>query len=50
MKKYIPIIGVFIADYPIGKDFFIFFTYQIYSIGISTFFVAYGLLKHFNCL
>ena len=44
MKRYLPIIGMFIADYPIGRDFFVFFAYQVFSIGMLTFSVSYWLL------
>ena len=46
MKKYIPILGMFIADYPIKeKEFMLFFIYQVASCGFSTFFISYYLLK-----
>ena len=46
MKKYIPILGMFIADYPV-KDFWFFFIYQITILGLSTFFLSFEILNSF---
>ncbi len=45
MKKYIPIVGIFIADYPIENNFFFFMLYQIFSIGALTMFISLNLAK-----
>lgn len=45
IKNYIPILGIFLAEYPINtKFFFVFFVYQVSMCGLVTFLVSYYFL------
>jgi hypothetical protein len=45
MKKWIPIFGMFKAEYPIKDNVFpFFFVYQISSLGIATMIIGFSLL------
>ena len=47
MKKYIPILGIFLTDYPIKKYFGIFFVYQVSIVGITTYIISHFLFLLF---
>jgi hypothetical protein len=50
MKNYIPILGMFLAEYPIRKHFWFFFIYQVSMCGIITYLISYFFLIYLNCL
>lgn len=47
MKKYIPILGIFLAEYPIKNQFWVFFVYQVSLLGIITYLISYNLIYFF---
>jgi len=49
MKNYIPILGIFLAKYPIKRYFGLFFVYHVSLLGIVTYLISHFLIYNY-CL